>query len=180
MIVTGAFVLLSVFLFPIAVQFKGYMVLTEKILYFSVKLYSLIRIMSGSVAWIDSKLLFCHGKRQKWIELSDLKKGDARFEITNGFQVLSYSQIYEHGSEKDETLLFLVYHIVSNLVMRFFKVNKNFLQVNNDLLVNETTQGNNLLQEVVTITNGLVLLIALSKILIGKVKNYGRQKQEIG
>lgn len=178
-ILFGAFFGLLTFLFPIFFDFKVYAELDRKVAYFSLRLFWLIPILSGSIALIGPKLFLCYGKKRKWLELSDIQNEEPMFEISKGFQVYAFHQIYERGTAESDSMAFLLLHLITLRLQRFFHARKRFLKLSDDLLIDETSSRNCVLMEIVTIVNGLVLFIAICKILLEKVNQNGREKQKI-
>ncbi len=180
--VVGCFISLFFLFFPMFTQLIVFFDINTGKLCFSLYLFKFIKIYGGYVTLCDKGLVFhlslTNAVLLPWQEILAQKK---KLEITKGFQIVEFSQIIELGNginADTKILLSTVSTILSNIILSISKEKKNFIDYKSGTLLLHSADKVKLNVSITAVYNGLVLIIALCKILIQKVINYGNRRKK--
>ncbi len=167
------------FLFPVFVSLDGYADVTENKFFFSVGLYRLFKVFGGYLRFSREGIII-HLTKKKAVILPYDKMTDTRkkFEITKGFQLYRMHQIIETGNVNYPAVVLLgaLLQSVGGQVFSVLQTKHPFLSLKNSTLISEES-ALKITFQAVTVFNGLVLSMALSKkILEGMIAWLRRRK----
>lgn len=167
------------FLFPVFVYADAYMDVQENKAWFSLSLFKYFKIFGG-YAQLTKDGVVIHLTKKKAVFLPYSGMGDTRkkFEITDGFQLYKFHQIVETGGSQTMWGIMIASLLQSagGAVCAYFKTKHPFLSLKNGTLLAENLCLKYSVQ-VVTIFNGLVLTIAITKKILEVIINWIRKKR---
>lgn len=167
------------FLFPVFVYLDAYVNTSENKLCFSLGLYKFFKVFGG-YAQIKKEGLVFHITDKKAIILpfAEMTNTRKKFEVTQGFQLYRYHQIVETGII-DKPYSVLVAAALQAAGAQIFSVLQTahpFLSLKNNTLLSEE-KGIRISVQAVTVFNGLVLSMAISKKILEAIINWIRKKR---
>lgn len=167
------------FLFPVFLCTDVYLDVKENKLWFSVGLYRRLRIFGG-YAQASREGIAVHLTKKKAVFLPYDNMTDTRkkFEITQGFQLWRFHQIIETGGadQISGVVIGALIQSTSAAVFSALQTKYPFLSLKNGVLLTKTPCLKVSFQAV-TVLNGLVLTIAISKKILEAIINWIRTKK---
>lgn len=167
------------FLFPVFVYLDGYTDLRENKYCFSLGLYKYLKVFGGYMQLTsDGIAVHVTDKKAIFIPYKNMTDTRKKFEITKGFQLYRYHQVIETGNV-NSPYGFLLAGFLQSLGGGIFSVMQTkhpFLSLKNSTLLTE--EGTlKISVQAVTVFNGLVVTIALSKKILEAIINWIRKKR---
>ena len=166
-------VIFTVIIFPIFINVGSIFIAEDKKVYFNIRLFCLIPILSGYIERKNTKL-FIHVSKNKalmvnLIDFTNIKKGVKPF--FDYHFITQYSRI-EIGNETNFltplSAGFLSSFIIN--IMRWVVINKKpYLKIDNNIFVYEEESKFNIFFKSTLVLNLLMIILSLIKIGIGKI-----------
>ena len=179
--IVSAFVGALLFLLPLYVRVEAHLDVRENKCWFFVGLYRHLKLLGG-YGQLEKDGIALHITKKKAVFIPYNKMADTRkkFEITQGFQLLSFHQVIETGGADQiyGVMLGAVSNAIAGSLFSVLQSRHPFLSLKNNLLLTHRAELKVTLQSEV-VFNGLVLAIALTKKLLEVLINWIRTKKSI-
>ena len=179
--IVSAFVAALLFLFPIYVRIEAHLDVKENKCWFFIGLYRYIKLFGG-YGQLQKDGIALHITKKKAIFIPYDKMGDTRkkFEITQGFQLLSFHQVVETGGADSVYAIMLgaVFNAITGSFSSVIRTKYPYVSLKNNLLLTHRAELKITLQSEV-VFNALVVTIALTKKLLEVIINWIRTKKSI-
>ena len=177
--IISAFLAALLFIFPLYIRVEAHLDVKENKCWFFVGLYRFLKIFGG-YGQLQRDGVALHITKKKAIFIPYDKMGDTRkkFEITQGFQLLSFHQVLETGGADSIYAIMLgaAFNAVTGSLFSALHTKHPYLSLKNNLLLTHKSGIKITLQSEV-VFNGLVLTIALTKKLLEVIINWIRTKK---
>ena len=179
--IVSAFIGTLLFFLPLYVRVEAHLDVKENKCWFFVGLYRHIKVLGG-YGQLEKDGIALHITKKKAFFIPYAKMADTRkkFEITQGFQLLSFHQVLETGGADQiyGVMLGAVSNAVAGSLFSVLQTKHPFLSLKNNLLLTNRAELKVTLESEV-VFNGLVLTIALTKKLLEEFINWIRTKKSI-
>ena len=179
--IVSAFLGALLFIFPQYMRVEAHLDVQENKCWFFGGLYRHIKIFGG-YGQLEPDGIALHITKKKAFFIPYDKMADTRkkFEITQGFQLLSFHQVLETGGAESVygVMLGALSNSVTGTLFSVLQTRHPFLSLKNNLLLTNRSELKITLQSEV-VFNGLVLTIALTKKLLEVIINWIRTKKSI-
>ena len=166
--IVSAFLSVLLLLFPLYVRVEAHLDVKENKCWFFVGLYRQLKVLGG-YGQLERDGIALHISKKKAFFIPYAKMADTRkrFEITKGFQLLSFHQVLETGGADSvySVMLGAINNSVTGSLFSFLQTKHPFLSLQNNLLLTSGAELKVTLQSEV-VFNVLVLSIALTKKLL--------------
>lgn len=177
-----ALVLFSLTLFPIFINLNVFFDISQKKGCFSVYLFKIIKIHGGYATLYDKGIAFhLSNEKANLVPYKEFLNTRKKFEITDGFQIYSYNQIIEIGSEDSVALTIMassLLNVLTNALFSAFNRNKAYLSLKSGVLLTPTKNTLKISIKLVAVFNLFVLAMAGVKIILEKIISYGRKRKK--
>lgn len=176
--VAGAVLLL----FPVFLSLDAYTDLTKNKLFFSVYAFRFFKVIGGYIC-LEKEGLAVHISRKKaiFVPYAQMQNERKKFEITAGFQIITFKASLEIGDEDFPTAAFFitaVLRILSGTVFPALQKGRKFMRLENGVLLRHGGNAAMLTLHLVTAFNLLTVGIALTKILLEAIINLWQKKRK--
>ena len=179
--IVSAFLGTLFFFLPLYVRVEAHLDVKENKCWFFVGLYRFLKILGG-YGQLEKDGIALHITKKKAVFIPYAKMADTRkkFEITQGFQPLSFHQVIETGGADSiyGIMLGAVSNAVTGTLFSVLQTKHPFLSLKNNLLLTHRA-GLKVTLKTEVVFNGLVLMIALTKKLLEVFITWIRTKKSI-
>ena len=179
--IVSAFVGVLLLFLPLYVRIEAHVDVKENKCWFFIGLYRNIKVLGG-YGQLERDGIALHISKKKAFFIPYAKMADTRkkFEIAQGFQLLSLHQVIETGGADSVygIMLGTLSNAVAGSIFSFLQTKHPFLSLKNNLLLTNRAQLKVTLNTEV-VFNGLVLTIALIKKILEVIINWIRIKKSI-
>lgn len=177
-----AFVGFFIFLFPIFINVNAFIDVKNKKGCFGIYLFRFIKIYGG-YATLYKEGIAIHLTENKAVLLPFNEMADTRkkFEITDGFQIVSYHQVVEIGNRENTggaLMAAVAAEAVSGALFSFFFAKKKYLSLKSGTLLLSDKNELKVSANLKTVFNVLVLSMAAIKIILEKVLHHERKRKK--
>ena len=166
------------FLFPAFVNFDAFLDVGENRCWFSIRMFRFVKVFGGYVKLSQEGVCVYVGKKIIVIPYAQLGDTGKKFEITKGFQLYRFHQIFEAGLV-DKPSGIIVASFVQTVANNAFSVLQTahpFLSLKNTTLLSKEGSAK-ITVGVTMIFNGLVLTVALSKKILEVIIEWNKKRK---
>ena len=170
-----AFIIIYILLIlPLFIRFRiGYFNENKK-LYFTVYLFSFIKLLYGYIEKIDNGLaIHINGKKTFIFNFNNIFSMKSKVKPLMDYHIKRFYSVIEIGGEKlfNNLAFSFFYNYINERLIWLLKCKKNYIKVQNDLNIIEDENIFSVYMEFTVILNILMILLSFIKILMGKIIN---------
>lgn len=161
-------VLLLILILPIGLNLRFFINFTDKKIFYSIKLYGLIKANCGYIDFAKGRIILRYNdKKTKALKFKDMLLDDNKVNAMSHFDYLTLRSAVLLGGEKDAQKLLgcLIINSVNSTIGRFFKAYKPYSNYKNDVILLGEKDSSGFIGELKSATN----LVSIIEILIKKI-----------
>lgn len=166
------FAFIIVLIFPVFLTAYFYIDGNKKQLYFCLKIFSKIKILSGYIQFIKDGIAI-HLTKKKAIIIPYLIKFDLQktYKLAKEYNVIQFFSIIEHGNVDliEKYKISMLYSSINNLICPIIQYRKQYLKIKNDLILYELNSKIKVTIKFVLVFNLISIISTIIKIILEKI-----------
>lgn len=166
------FAFIIVLIFPVFLTTYFYIDGNKKQLYFCLKIFSKIKILSGYIQFIKDGIAI-HLTKKKAIIIPYLIKFDLQktYKLAKEYNVIQFFSIIEHGNVDliEKYKISMLYSSINNLICPIIQYRKQYLKIKNDLILYELNSKIKVTIKLVLVFNLISIISTIIKIILEKI-----------